>query len=210
MGQLHPSRRGWAHDYRTGAAKTPLQDGASALFPLLLRWAPRRPPRKTTTWVVRHYGQTVGRAHGRFATPEGLRLTPHARTRLQRHGKVKGTASPFDGHLVDWARRRQHHPLITRTRGQLLARPPGQWGSCGRSFREEDRSEIDPILPQQLGGRDGLTNRMALHRHCHDQRHTALLAGGMPVKNPTVEELDEEQVLTSSSGGGRAGAIPFA
>jgi hypothetical protein len=67
-----------------------------------------------------------------------------------------------------------------------------------QDLREEECSEIDHILPQSLGGNDALTNLMALHRHCHDQRHAAHAAGGIPVKNPPGEELDEEKVLTSS------------
>ncbi len=210
IGRLNPLIRGWTQYYRTVAAKTIFNDCDSAQFPLLLRWARRRHPRKSTTWVARNYWQTVGQAHWRLATPEGLRLTQPARTMIQRHGKVKGTASPYDGNLVYWARRLQHHPSITSTLGNLLAVQPGRCGSCGLSFREEDHIAIDHILPQHLGGSDVLTNLMALHRHCHDQRPTALSAGGIPVKNPTVEQLDEEKVLTSSSGGGRAGAIPFA
>jgi RNA-directed DNA polymerase len=67
--------------------------------------------------------------------------------------------------------------------------------------------EIDHILPRHLGGQDDLPNLWALHRHCHDQRHAALAAGGIPVKNSTTEELDEENILTSSIEGGRGRAI---
>src|SRR5262249_20392409 len=96
------------------------------------------------------------------------------------------------------------------TLGKLLARQHGRCGICRLTFRDDDDIEIDHILPQSLGGTDVLTNLMALHRHCHDRRHAAHAVGGIPVKNPTAEELDEEKVLTSSSGGGRAGAIPLA
>jgi RNA-directed DNA polymerase len=120
---------------------------------------------------------------------------------------VKGTASPFDGTLVYWTTRLQHHPLTNGTLGKLLARQQGRCGIGGLSFRDDECIEIDHILPQSLGGTDALTHLMALHRHCHDQRHAAQVVGGIPVKTPTAEELDEEKVLTSSSGGGRAGAI---
>jgi len=210
IGHLNPIIRGWTLYFRTVAAKTTFQDCDSALFPLLLRWARRRHPKQNATWVARRYWQTVGRAHWRFATPDGIRLTQHAGTVIRRHVKVQGTASPFDGNLVYWATRLQHHPVTNGTLGKLLARQHGRCGICRLTFRDDDDIEIDHILPQSLGGTDVLTNLMALHRHCHDQRHAAHAVGGIPVKNPTAEELDEEKVLTSSSGGGRAGAIPLA
>jgi RNA-directed DNA polymerase len=92
----------------------------------------------------------------------------------------------------------------------LLFRQQSRCGTCGRYFRDEDRLEIDHILPRQLGGTDELSNLWVLHRHCHDQRHAASQAGGLPVKNATTEELDEEKILTSSFEGRRGGAILLA
>jgi hypothetical protein len=38
-------------------------------------------------------------------------------------------------------------------------------------FRDEDHIEIDHITPKSEVGGEELSNKCALHRHCHDQRH---------------------------------------
>ncbi len=35
----------------------------------------------------------------------------------------------------------------------------------------QDQIEIDHITPKSQGGGEELSNKLALHRHCHDQRH---------------------------------------
>ena len=63
----------------------------------------------------------MGQDHWRFATSDALYLSDHAATAIQRHVKVKGTVSPFDGNLLYWAKRLQHsHPLTEQT-GSLAA-----------------------------------------------------------------------------------------
>ena len=95
----------------------------------------------------------------------------HAATPIQRHMKVKGRASPFDGNLLYWAKRLKDHPLTKTTLGKLLQKQQGKCRWCELVFREEDHIEIDHITPKSEGGGEEFSNKAALHRHCHDQRH---------------------------------------
>jgi RNA-directed DNA polymerase len=70
--------------------------------------------------------------------------------------------------------------------------------------------EIDHIIPRSQGGQDERRNLVALHRHCHDQRHAKMQGGGSHDKTFPTEEPDEGKALMSGSGGGQEGAIPLA
>ena len=152
----------------------------------------------------------MGQDQWRFAPSEGIPLRNHASTPIERHVKVKGNASPYDGNLLYWSKRlRSSHPLTQNRLGILLSRQQGKCRYCELLFRENDVIEMDHLTPRSQGGKDDISNLVALHRHCHDQRHAAEPGRGIHDKNHTTEELDELETLTSSSGGGQEGAIPL-
>jgi RNA-directed DNA polymerase len=66
------------------------------------------------------------------------------RVPIERHVKVQGTRSPYNG---DWIYR-------------------SQW--CGLLFRWDDLMEIDHIIPRKLGEKEAYYNMQLIHRHCHD------------------------------------------
>jgi RNA-directed DNA polymerase len=190
--QLNPKIWGWANYYRSVVSTAVFSDCDNALFPLLWHWARRRHPKKNASWVARRYWRTIGHNRWCFAASTDVSLVRHANTRIRRHVKVRGAASPFDGNLTYWARRIQDHPLTRGKLGKLLHAQDGRCRYCGLYFRDGDLMEIDHILPHDLGGIDALANLQALHRHCHDQRHATLTAErGIHARNPTGEELGE-------------------
>jgi RNA-directed DNA polymerase len=174
IGQLNTRIRGWSSYYRHVASKRVLNDCDYHLFPLLLRWATRRHPRKSATWRVKRYWRTIKGDRWRFATAEGIQLANHASFTIRRHSLIKGTASPYDGKLVYWARRLHRHPLTRSILGKLLVEQHGKCGYCGLYFLDEAIIEIDHVVPRWLGGDNQPSNLMALHRHCHDQRHAKM------------------------------------
>jgi RNA-directed DNA polymerase len=186
IGQLNPRIRGWSNYYRHVVSKRVLTDCDYQLFPVLLRWATRRHPRKSASWRVRRYWRTLKENHWCFATAEGIWLTKHAAVPIRRHVLVRGAASPYDGNLFYWTRRlQQQHPLPRgSTLGRLLTRQMGKCGYCRLYFLDDALIEIDHWIPRSLGGDDRLSNLMALHRHCHDQRHAAGQVGGSPDNDP--------------------------
>ncbi len=87
--------------------------------------------------------------------------------------------------------------------GKLLQKQQGKCRWCELYFRDGDQIEIDHILPKSLGGGEELSNKFALHRHCHDARHASV--NGTSDKGHIVEELDDAKVScpvlqTSESG----------
>ena len=191
IGQLNPRICGWSNYYRHVVSKRVFTDCDYQLFPLLWRWATRRHPRKAATWRARRYWHTSKENHWRFATAEGIQLEKHNAVPIRRHVLVQSAASPYDGNLLYWARRlRQQQPLTCNKLGRLLARQQGKCGYCGLYFLDEARIEIDHLIPRSLGGDDQLSNLIALHRHCHDQRHASGQVGGSPDNDPSSRGAD--------------------
>ena len=182
IAQLNPIIQGWAMYYRTVAASKSFAKCDQQLMRMLWRRMIRRHPHKGARWVKNKYWRTIAGKSWTYATPEGpkeRRLRQHADTAIKRHVKVKGDASPFDGNLLYWAKRLKDHPLTTTKLGRLLQRQYGKCRWCSLLFREHDHIEIDHIIPRSMGGRDDSSNYMALHGHCHDQKHA--IAGGIHV-----------------------------
>jgi RNA-directed DNA polymerase len=158
---------GWTNYFSTVASKRTFAKMDWVTFQKLYRWAKRRHPRKSRRWIVRKYWRLeTGRWD--FAAKDGPRLPRHSHRPIQRHVKVEGHRSPFDGDWVYWASRLGSHPELPRRVARLLAWQRGRCPACGLYFSVDDPPEVDHILPLQMGGQDRYTNWQLLHRHCHD------------------------------------------
>jgi RNA-directed DNA polymerase len=180
--QLNPVIHGWALYYRTVVAQRSFGTCDHHLMLMLWQKMTRKHPKKSARWIKEKYWRTVEGRTWTFATPDGSRLRTlrrHEATPIQRHVKVKGRASPFDGNLLYWAKRLKNHPLTKTTLGKLLQRQQGKCRWCGLYFRDGDHIEIDHSLPTSMGGGEELSNKFALHQHCHDQRHANHEAEGV-------------------------------
>jgi RNA-directed DNA polymerase len=172
--QLNPVIHGWALYYRTVVSAKQFATCDHHLVSMLWQKMTRKHPKKSAKWVREKYWRTVEGNTWTFAMSDGSRLRTlrwHAATPIQRHTKVKGKASPFDGNLLYWAKRLKDHPLTKTTLGKLLQKQQGKCRWCGLLFRDEDQIEIDHLTPTSEGGGEELSNKCALHRHCHDRRH---------------------------------------
>lgn len=93
----------------------------------------------------------------------------HSWTKIQRHTKVKGEASPYDGNLLYWNKRLKHHPMMNTEKAKLLHKQLGRCVWCGLLFRDEDVMETDH--KDRNRNNNHLSNKRLLHRHCHDEIH---------------------------------------
>jgi RNA-directed DNA polymerase len=168
--ELNPVIRGWANYYRAVVATKVFTGCDMVLWHQLRRWSEARHPKKGNQWIKRKYWQTEGNRHWVFVTPEGAKLRKHSDTHIRRHAKVKGEASPYDGQLLYWSQRLQAHPLLSGTLAKALQRQHGRCGWCGLFFTAEDVIEIDHRDRDR--GNNAPSNLFALHRHCHDKRHS--------------------------------------
>ncbi len=198
IAKLNPVIRGWVNYYSTVVSKETFSKLDNLVYQKLSRWANRRHPGKSGSWVANKYWHTVGGNNWVFSvTRDGLvaeTLISHASKPIVRHVKVKGTASPFDGNLKYWSSRRGEHPLVTTRVAKLLKEQKGKCAHCGLYFREDDLIEVDHIIPKSLGGKDKYGNLQALHRHCHDSKTANDGSRGTHSKSQVIEEPDEVKV----------------
>ncbi|GAC1445475.1 MAG: hypothetical protein NVSMB52_06660 [Chloroflexota bacterium] len=161
---LNPVIKGWTRYFRTGCSSRAFNHCEFVTYRMLRRWAERR-HKKSKHWVSKRYWRATGNKW-RFGD-DRVYLWKHYDTHIQRHVKVRGTASPFDGNLLYWGRRLKNHPLNRTIETKLLNVQRHQCAWCGLYFREGDLLEVDHIDPH---GGESPYNKQLLHRHCHDQK----------------------------------------
>ena len=167
MTTLNPKIRGWANYYRPCVAKKVFSHMDNQLHRKLHKWAKWRHPDKNTRWRQKRYWK---RQHQRRDFTDGTRtLLKYADTPIQRHIKVKGRKSPYDGDWVYWSQRLQRYPTQPKRITQLLKFQRGTCPHCGLCFMTEDIMEVH----HRDGNRQNcnLLNLELLHGHCHDEVH---------------------------------------
>ena len=194
---LNPLIRGWAQYYATVVSKETFSHLDHLTFLKLLRWAYHRHSRKSRHWIVGKYWRLeIGRWS--FGTPQGeTTLFKHAQIPIQRHIKVRGNKSPFDGEWLYWAARVGRHPEISPRLAHLLKRQQGKCARCGLFFQTDDIIELDHRIPTAQGGKDQYENWQLLHGHCHDQKtkeDKSFTFKSTRDKGQPIEELDDAQV----------------
>lgn len=130
---LNPILRGWSNNYKHVVSKQVFAYVSSELWKMIWKWCLRRHPTKGKDWVCKKY----------FSLHNNVRWTFHARTdteilflyavgfvHIERHIKVKGSASPDDPSLQDyWIKRRE-----TRQRKRkVTTKAPRQAGLGARA-----------------------------------------------------------------------------
>jgi RNA-directed DNA polymerase len=167
--ELNPIIWGWAAYYKTSVASAIFHRCDHVLWQQLADWARARHPDKGTGWMTQRYWHHMEKRKWVFATPTGAELRMHSKTAIQRYTKVKGTASPYDGNLLYWSQRLKSHPLMHETKARLLQKQQGKCRWCELHFQDGDLMEVDHI--DRDHDHNHLSNKMLLHRHCHDERH---------------------------------------
>lgn len=168
--ELNPIIRGWSNYYSTVVSKEVYSKCDYMMYSQLKRWAERRHPNKSNSWVAKKYWHTHELRRWVFSTNEGLQLIQHSDTRIKRHTKVKGEKSPFDGNWVYWSTRLGKHPEVSTRMATLLKKQKGKCNHCGLYFKDGDLLETDHITPKSQGGKGKYENLQVLHRHCHDEK----------------------------------------
>jgi RNA-directed DNA polymerase len=190
--ELNPVIWGWSNYYRTVVSSDTFSACDRHVWFQLQSWARRRHPRKKRSWIdAKYWKQVDGR--DTFCTPLGAKLRLHRDTAIQRHKKVRGTTSPYDGNLLYWSQRLKAHPLMHARKAKLLQKQQGKCRWCELLFRDEDILEIDHI--DQNHSNNKLSNLMLLHLHCHDQRHSKLTKTIIKEKTPKKREKKSENKL---------------
>ena len=176
--RLNPLIRGWARYYSTVSSTKTFSTIENKVFRRLVTWAKRRHPNKSWKWVKEKYWHTLGNNNWKFSVSNQNEqklyyLFEHTDQKINRHTKVKGSKSPYDGDWTYWSSRMSKYSGSNRRITRLLKKQKGKCALCKLHFTMEDVIEVDHILPKSKGGKDEYKNLQLLHRHCHDQK-TAL------------------------------------
>lgn len=128
---FNPILRGWSNHYKHVVSKQVFSFVSSQIWKMLWRWCLRRHPQKGKYWVARKYFGPHKNVSWTFRAPLGedtLYIFDISSVRIERHIKVKGTASPDDPKLLDyWESRR------TRPQRHRVAKALSQRGSEARA-----------------------------------------------------------------------------
>lgn len=172
---LNPIIKGWCNYYSSAVSKEIFAKLDHLVYCLLRAWCIRRHPNKPRTWIKDKYYHQVqlNDSLRNWVFTEGSQtLLLHADTKIERHIKVKGNKSPFDGDSIYWASRLGRSKEMSQRLVKLLKRQTGKCSYCTMAFKEGDLMEIDHVIPTCMGGNNSYGNLQLLHAHCHDQKTT--------------------------------------
>jgi len=219
---LNPIIRGWCNYYSTVVSKDTFATLDHQVYWKIKKWAERRHCNKGKPWVKEKYFKTdivtktkvTGETRIRkwvFTSEKGSKLTLHSDKAINRHVKIMGTRSPYDGDNTYWGNRLAKYNGLTTREQKLLKRQKGKCNICHKEFQHYDMWEIDHVIPRCKGGKDTYDNLQLVHAHCHDAktRIDGSLRNGTHEKSRVIEEPCEVKVsstvLKTSVGGDSKG-----
>jgi RNA-directed DNA polymerase len=178
ISKLNPMVKGWSRYYLSSVARRTFTYADDRLHRKLWRWARFRHPHKGERWTKRKYFRTHGGFNWRFMTHDGKFLMRYEDHKIQRHVKVEGTRTPYDGDWVYWTKRMGKGPGVQPRVARLLKRQGGQCAYCELYFQPEDKVEVHHWDGNH--GNNAEYNLALLHRHCHDDAHGQGVFGKTP------------------------------
>lgn len=182
--KLNPKLRGFANYYQGVVSKDIFDYIDTRVWKYLWRWAKRRHPMKSITWVKnRYFPQHKGRewmfmCQGKDTRGKEKEFTLYkvADTPIVRHIKVKGTNSPDDPNLKEyWNKRKTKQGKQFWAKGskyEALAKEQNyKCPICGDFLFNGEEIETHHLVPVKSGGLDDIGNLAHLHKACHKQVH---------------------------------------
>lgn len=197
IGILNPIIRGWANYHRYVVSKVIFARVGHEIFKSLWRWAKRRHPSKSTTWIKEKYFKSVGGNNWVFTgetTTKGVTqqhyLLQIASIPIKRHVKVKALANPYDPAWETYFEKRLDVKMVNDLKGRrtllyLWKEQKGICPVCSQKITQLTGWHSHHIVWRTHGGSDGVSNRVLLHPNCHRQVHNLGLTVVKPRPNNT-------------------------
>jgi len=125
IASLNSKIRGWANYYRSCVAKEIFSDIDKAVFDSLWTMLGKKHPNKSASWIREKYFTKIGLRNWRFfckvKTKEGTKvytLVNASHTKIRRHIKIKGKATPYDkdfeGYFIERENRLKRERINSR------------------------------------------------------------------------------------------------
>jgi RNA-directed DNA polymerase len=121
---LNVKIQGWVNYYRHCVAKTTFNYIDTNIFWILWKWAKRRHPNKSASWVrERYYTQSGLRKWCFYSKMKAgkeetcILLTQAQHTKIKRHVKVRAEASPYDPEYKEYFSKREREKMRKRIAG---------------------------------------------------------------------------------------------
>ena len=183
--QLNKLIRGWANYHRHVVSKAIFTKMDHLISYQLWKWARRKHPRKSKTWVKRQYFKSYGGSWGVFKGEETMatgirkqiRLEQAGSVTIKRHALVIGTSNPYAQEWQSYFSSGQERQWIIRHKRQrylhtLWQSQEGKCPVCQGAITKDSPWEQHHIQPRSEGGTDALNNLLLLHVNCHRQLHS--------------------------------------
>ncbi len=163
LNKINPIIRGWSNYYRYVNASKAFTQLDWLMTRQLIPWLKWRSKKGT------HKACALFFKNGRRLKDGKLSLYRHSDTTIERHVKVKGHKSPFDGDLLYWSSRLGRSPEMPPSKAKLLKRQKARCWYCHLPFASSDIMEVHHI---DLNPKHNSYNNLALVMgHCHDALH---------------------------------------
>ena len=153
--------RGWSNYYSTVCSSATFKKLDNIMHSMLLSWAKRRHHDKSVAWIIKRYWRPTNEKW-HFRSESGLLLQHHKQIPIQRHVKVAGTKTPFDGNWLYWAIRMGRHPELNQRIALLLKSQNGKCAKCGLYFKDGDS-----LHKRRYQLESGKQTVQLTHEYCH-------------------------------------------
>ncbi len=179
---LNPVIRGWAYYHRHAVSGRIFRDVDHAIFQALWKWAKRRHPHKSNTWIKDKYFLVQGMKQWAFGVQEQGKEIPTflfkaSSLKIQRHTKIRAKANPYNPEEEVYFDKRYGQKLLNGEKGRKRMRrlwksQQGKCPICTQTITEETDWNIHHIHYRVNGGSDQFENLVLLHPNCHRQVHS--------------------------------------
>src|SRR5712675_3399700 len=187
--QLNPKIRGWVNYHRHVVSKRTFSHVDHSIFHSLRRWARRRHPKKSSTWLREKYYER-NRRHNRCFFGERYDDEGQLRkvwlyraksTPIKRHIKVQGEANPYDPAYETYFEDREGSHMLDTFRGTKTLRflwmeQRGLCAVCNITITRVTGWGVLHCVPLVQGGSKSAESRVVLHPECLDRVHRRRLS----------------------------------
>ena len=182
---LNPKLTGWCMYYRHVVSKQTFGKIDHEIWHKLLKWANRRHPNKSKTWVIRKYYSRQDKVKAVFTEKESkMTIFRLAKIPIKRFVKVKNGIRVYDKDPQTqeyWQKREfsnAYNQIYSVKVRRLYNRQVGICPYCKGHITQNQignsEVEIHHIKPRSFSGNNDYSNLRILHAECHRELHAKI------------------------------------